>query len=518
MARNSQIVIAKNIKIDKEYKEVLDYSEQQMLNLIDTNKVATALDYSFIRDRGSISTHFTYNQCLQCNYMAFQNPDYANKWFFAWIDDVRYVNDGTTEIYYTIDSWSTWFDYLIVTSSFVIREHVQDDTRGLHTLPENVETGDYITYSSGEIYDNDSTIVIATTFYPTSSSTGQDETGSFAFGIYSGARLYAMKDYAAANTFIQWCSGNGKLDSIQYIFMIPNWIIRRDDWTEPIADFTDLNGFMDATSINTALQVPSSLGSYTPKNNKLLTFPYSFFAISNNAGNNLIVKYEDLNIGESSFKIITEGTVTPSGSIKSYVESNLEGVTNYDVGITGAKYPICSWAGDVYTNWITQNGANYAVELLGGALQIGGGYLASNPAMMVSGITSIASSVANVYQHQFMSDDVRGNINSGDVAFTTGNNTMVYAFRGIKEEYAKVIDEYFSRYGYLVNTNKVPNISGRTYWNYIQIAESETLGFGEIPQRFLDEINRIARTGTTVWHDHANIGDYTLNNAILPIS
>ncbi len=515
MARNSKIVIAKNIRIDKEYKEVLDYTEQQMLELVDSNKVAQALDYSFIRDKGTISTHFTYADCLKCNYMAFQNPDYDNKWFFAWIDDVRYVNDGTTEIMYTIDSWSTWFSKLNVTSSFVIREHVMDDTRGLHTLPENVETGDYITYSSDEIYNNDSTIVIATTFYPTSSSSGNDETGSFAFGIYSGAKLYAMKDYSAANTFISWCASNGKLDSIQYIFMIPNWIIRRDEWAEPISDFTDLNGFFDATEIDTEVNIPTTLGTYTPVNNKLLTYPYSYFAISNNAGNNLIVKYENLNVGGQAFNIKTQGTVTPSGSIKTYVESNLEGVTNYDVGITGFKYPICSWAGDVFTNWLTQNGVNITLDIIGGALGMAGGLATNNPSSAIGGFMSIANSVASIHQHSFMSDNVQGNVNSGDVAFTTDNNNMTYAYRGIKEEYARVIDSYFSRYGYKVNENKIPNITGRAYWNYIQIAESETLGHGEIPQRFMDEINRIARTGTTIWHSHNNIGNYSLNNSIV---
>lgn len=518
MARNSKIVIAKNIKIDKEYKEVLDYSEQQMLNLIDTNKVATALDYSFIRDKGTISTHFTYSQCLQCNYMAFQNPDYDNKWFFAWIDDIRYVNDGTTEISYTIDAWSTWFDYLSVTSSFVIREHVQDDTRGLHTLPENVETGEYVNHSTGTLYENDATVVIATTFYPTSSSTGTDVSGSFAFGIYSGARLYAMKDYAATNQFLSWCASNGKADSVQYIFMIPNWIIRRDEWAEPIADFTDINGFYDATTISTQLTVPTTVDGYTPKNNKLLTFPYCFLGVSNNAGANIIYKYEDIELTNNKFTVYSDGTVTPSGSIKTYIPSYKEAITSYDGGITGAKYPICSWATDVFTNWLTQNGVNIALDVAGGIMTAIGGIGTQNAATFGSGIMSIASTVASVYQHSLASDTVQGNVNSGDVAFTTNNNVMSYAFRGVKSEYAKVIDEYFSRYGYLVNTNKVPNISGRAYWNYIQIAESETLGFGEIPQRFLDEINRIARTGTTVWHDHANIGDYTLNNAIVPIS
>ena len=514
MARSSKIIIAKNIKLDKEYKEVLNYSESDMLTLINSKKVAESNNYSFIRETGTISVAFSYSDCLQCNYMAFQNPDYSNKWFFAFIDDVKYINNNTVQIEYTIDVWSTWFSKLTVSSAFVIREHVNNDTVGLHTLPENVETGEYITYNSNEIYNNNCTIVIATTFLPSSASTGQDVSGSFAFGIFSGAKLYAMYDYASATTFINWCAGNGKLDSIQYIFMVPDWILRRSEWA-PFTDWVDINGFLDATVINTDLQVPTTLNSYTPKNKKLLCYPYSYFAISNNAGGNMIIKYEDLNIGATTFRIKTQGTVTPGCSIKTYVEQNLEGVTNYDVGLTGAKYPICSWSGDVFTNWLTQNGVNIAVDVAGSLLNMGMSAMSLNPQGVASSTMGIAQTVASVYQHSLAPDPVKGNVNSGDVAFTTDNNVMTYAYRGIKEEYARVIDSYFTRYGYKINQNKIPNITGRRYWNFIQIANSDTLGYGEIPQKFMDEINRIARSGVTIWHSHDNLGDYTLNNIII---
>ena len=92
--RNSEIIICKNIKLDKDYKNVLNYTENQMLALCRGNAVATATDYSFIRkEKGYIKTSFSYNDALKCNYLSFQNKDYSNKWFFAFIDDVEYVSD-----------------------------------------------------------------------------------------------------------------------------------------------------------------------------------------------------------------------------------------------------------------------------------------------------------------------------------------------------------------------------------------------------------------------------------------
>lgn len=143
MATNlkSRIILAKNIKMDRNYNNVLSYSEDEILSLCQTNKVVEADNYSFIRTNQTILCGFDYEICLQANYIAFQNPDYSNKWFFAWIDEVNYKGDNNTEIVYTIDSWSTWFDYWQPQTCFVAREHVNDDTIGVNTVDEGLSVG-----------------------------------------------------------------------------------------------------------------------------------------------------------------------------------------------------------------------------------------------------------------------------------------------------------------------------------------------------------------------------------------
>ena len=141
---NSKILLVKNIHIDRQYTNVLSYSEAQMLELCQANLVAQADNYSFLRPTGSIMAGFTYAQCLQANYIAFQNPDYSNKWFFAWIDEVIYKGDKNTEITFTIDAWSTWFDKWQKKTCFINRQHVNDDRIGLHTIAENLDIGEVI--------------------------------------------------------------------------------------------------------------------------------------------------------------------------------------------------------------------------------------------------------------------------------------------------------------------------------------------------------------------------------------
>lgn len=137
----SRIILCKNIKMDKNYNNVLSYSEEEMLNLCLANKVAELDDYAFIRTNNVISTNFSYETVLQSNYIAFQNKDYSNKWFFAWIDDIIYKGDRNTQIMYTIDSWSTWFDYWNANTCFVAREHVNNDTIGANTVDEGISVG-----------------------------------------------------------------------------------------------------------------------------------------------------------------------------------------------------------------------------------------------------------------------------------------------------------------------------------------------------------------------------------------
>ena len=84
-----------------------------------------------------------------CNYLMFQNTGYMDasgrtRWFYAFIDRVDYVNEATSEIFYTIDPMQTWlFDFKLA-DCMVEREHVRDDTIGANIVAEPVTAGQYI--------------------------------------------------------------------------------------------------------------------------------------------------------------------------------------------------------------------------------------------------------------------------------------------------------------------------------------------------------------------------------------
>lgn len=78
----------------------------------------------------------------------------------------------------------------------------------------------------------------------------------------------------------------------------------------------------------------------------------------------------------------------------------------------------------------------------------------------------------------------------------------------------KIIDDFFSRFGYKINKIESPNIVGRACWNYVEIGQNECIGYGSVPTVFMNEINQACRNGVTIWHNHSNLGNYNLDNSI----
>ena len=143
IAPDSKIYFLQNIKLDEGYINTLNWStlaDQVRYFRSNTYVFVDALSYiryadGVIRIKGAMRTFY------KCNYMMFQNTSFENKWFYAFIKKIDYVNNSTVEITYDIDVFQTWFAVPRFNDVFVEREHVADDTVGLHTIDEGIPTG-----------------------------------------------------------------------------------------------------------------------------------------------------------------------------------------------------------------------------------------------------------------------------------------------------------------------------------------------------------------------------------------
>jgi hypothetical protein len=79
------------------------------------------------------------------NYCMYQNENYSNKWFYAFITNIAYVNDNCSFISIKTDTFQTWQFDLDYKQSFIEREMLStnDDVPGANLVPESLETGEY---------------------------------------------------------------------------------------------------------------------------------------------------------------------------------------------------------------------------------------------------------------------------------------------------------------------------------------------------------------------------------------
>lgn len=305
------------------------------------------------------------------------------------------------------------------------------------------------------------------------------------------------------------------------MFMVPTFLvevaINRQDHLYAGSDTVISKYINTDRTDNINLDLTNSiLDGYTPKNRKLLTFPFNYLLVSNNSGNEIIYRYEDFytitngekNVVPPSFVI--QSCLTPSGSIR-MKPFNYKGIAMNEVeGINLGKFPICSWDTDVYTNWLTQNGVNIGLNAAGSLLSIGASAMTGNPIGVASGVLGIANSVGEIYKESLVPPQAEGNINCGDVVTASGNNDFHFQCMSIKREYAEIIDGFMSMYGYKTNKVKIPNITGRSNWNYVKTINANLLG--DIPQEDIQELKDIFNEGVTLWHNPETFLDYSQNN------
>ena len=547
MNRNSIIIFAKGIKMDREYKNILDYDESNLLTLLRSQNhlVAEIPTCSFIRQNESIMADTTYNNAIQSNYIAFQNPDYSNKWFFAWIDEVTYISNKNVEIKYTIDEWSTWGSSITKKACFVEREHVADDTIGLHTIDEGLKcvNFDVKNVTIDPLYLQDPYIVVMSTYDPADDSNMSGAT--IWNGTVNGAKAYIFRFNIQQQTrgvidferFLMLLNARDKLDAVQNIYIVPCAVLGLEPsegtsvLTPHTATYTIVGQTittqyytLDAFTFNPKTFTTSVTNfyndlTYQSHNNKCLCYPYHYLYVTNNSGNANIYKgelFSNKNDIEFSNQLVLSPGVSGRIAPLNYKGSSY----NYDESITLGKFPNCGWANDQFINWLTANAVNEPTKILNNLLGAQSSYNSANTSkatdiQKVSGgigvVTNVASIIGDFYGASLLPSTSAGS-NVGDVGFSTYSLRFDFYNMMLRDEEIRIIDNYFTRFGYKVNALKIPEFNSRTYWNYIKIADGENIGYGAIPSKAMDTINGFFRNGVSVWHNHSNLGDFSLAN------
>ena len=478
-------------------------------------------DATYQRKDNVIRFPAPYDDIIQYNYVMYRNEGYSDKWFYAYITSMEYINDNMTAVSIKEDVFQTWqFDFRYK-PCFVEREHTNNDTIGNNTVPENLEIGEYV---------NNGTTVDQIFAHPSGTNpyrivAAVSDTGPLQFpdgfenipvynSVPSGLTYVVLKYNTTIEGIKTLYENQGKADAINSIFLVPYSSI--DDSS---ISWQGNYGFLAALFADKSLGIftanrPNNINGYRPRNGKLFTYPYCCLYLSNNCGSDVEMRWEDFSGGSASFESFC---VINAGCGIKVVPKNYKGLASYyNEGIMGCKLPVCGWNSDTYTNWLTQNGVNIAWQDTQAAASLAALGFTSMPALAVGAIGALKMVGDNLNERQRMKavpDQARGNLNGSDINFAHDKAGFTIYPVSIKAEFAQIVDDFFSMFGYKTNRVKIPNIKGRENWNYLKTVSSYV--GGDIPQDSINEYKGLLDRGITFWHNPSTFMDYSQSNNIV---
>lgn len=518
----STIYLCANVPLDPAYGDVINFASLAAQTAYFQGKVFQRYEkYTFQRVQSSvpggrpaysIRVDAISESIRQCNYIMFQNTSMGTKWYYAFVSEINYISPKNTELVYQIDWYQSFqFDFTIL-PSFVEREHSATNALFENFEPEPVSIDGYKYILGPETFNANPHIIVCTS----TDVTGKIANGQMINNIYSACQYHDFTDAGSANALISQYANEGRLEAVVSVFMSPF-------------------GMNDTAERQWSIPGNPYIEGYTPRNNKLLSYPYCsvIMADMNNTRQELRYEYfKGAGVGAATtmnFRIISCFGPSPSLAIVPDYCS----VRNFSYGIETQDMPVCAWAGDVFANWIGKNKWTTVAPLAQMGLfstSFGGGGNAQEMMNNVSftpnttGTGIFNSSGINGFNSPLMG--LKAMLPMGMGSKVQEANAMYRAspevsmpmssqlnfslqrigfslyYKCISAQNAACIDDYFDAFGYATNRLKVPNVWGRARFNYVK-----TRGLmisGDLPTEAANVIHGMFNSGVRFWH-----GDFT---------
>nr|DAE09274.1 MAG TPA: Major tail protein [Podoviridae sp. ctdKF3] len=507
------------------------------------------------KERNYVAVETNAELLYNVNYMMFQNSNFANKWFYAYVTEIEYKNHNTSWVYYEIDPFQTWLFELNFKQSFIEREHTPrynaDGTPVINTIDEGLNYGSeykIIDDSSYKNYGDTIFILVTSKDYlhklpdglerPFPENIGNVPQGFFNYIFpisLSGYKEYTYKNFS----LMSWAEFYDKLNQdTAFVGKVVNLTL---------LDFVPLNVSVDNANANITNMDNVSLynarndlgltgsilyindGAFTPSvidcgnkyssfpnyaESKLLMYPYSYTKVTDMRGNEFDIKNEHITGQDLKFSV--RGSIAPQCKT-AYEVVNYKDKTNLLDGIINNNVSSMAIIDD-YTAAYLQGNQNVlmtgaAVNVVSSIASIVGNSMIGNIGGAVSsgvgGITDILMLNAKMKDIDNHPSNLRNQGNNYNFDFAnkyTGIRIIKYT---VTDEYQKILTDFFKMYGYKVNRVKVPNLHTRQSWNYVKTVDCTIVA--NIPQGDLNSIKQMFNKGITLWHN-TDVGNYNLSN------
>lgn len=482
----------------------------------------TANNCTYIRKDNILSVEYNadFLDTNGINYVMYNNPEIGeNRWFFAFVTAIEYRAMKTAYLHLKTDVFTTYQFDIVKNNCFVEREHVSNDSIGAHTLPEAVPVDNYQFYK----YTYNNTHL--------SADTSAEYANNYLVNVVTADQLNFVSNTVRSGWFL-----SGMIQPYFMYFVTPSEIISfvREITTEnpqtiigiyPVPQYfiQNLNTFTVVTTPNnvtvyipkittitktsTTITQHYDFSGYTPKNNKLYTYPYRYITMTDYNGQNKILKYELL--GNNIFNMVVTLGVNPSFAM---YPDYYGGKKSIDSGLITNGFNPIPYITDSYQEYLALNQNSLNFNFISDIGHIFTSTIKGDLGGAVDSAIGAIGRAAELADRQKIPDSPHA-IGGGSL-LTYSNNLGVDIFdTTVDREYAEIIDNYFTMYGYAVNITKIPQWDSRENWNYIKTIDCNFSG--KIPMSDKQALNDLFNNGITIWHKPEKFGKYDGNNNIV---
>lgn len=546
---NSVIQLFRGINLDNRYMHTIYFASASAQNTWFTSKVAYTYNaQSYTRyTRNQVKLKADATQIMDCTYLRFMNDRTTDMWYYAFINSVEYINENTALVTYEIDVMQTWFIQKgSVRPCMIRREHSLEDGLTANLEPEPIGSDSY----QYEFIDDCNTIGenvnVFNNMSVVANTTGRPSNYPDIGGLYSGTKY----THNECNLIGDYSDVTDMLDGL-----IGSWDVEQRQ-EEVLNLFTFPTFFCTHNGAQKTLDATPVYANYTPKNKKLMSYPYSYLFCTTQDGDASQYRWEFFKHpypNEINFEIY--GNMNGGGQIICYPRKYMGVEDNIDVGVTMDDFPKNAFNYDAYQAWVASGGktklenaqkiltakgvnnilsdiGNAANTMVQGGASVEGALSSSNASP--ANITSSASGALNAslqagariantmlelkeaqnkidYQWKDVMYKPNETVGKSMSSVAVANRKLNFYFYNahVIDDEMRRLDDFFSMYGYAVNHVKYPNLTGRQYWNFVQTENCVIAG--NMPASSKEAIARIFDGGITFWHNGDNVGNYGIS-------
>lgn len=502
--------------------------------------IKTYDNFQYIKKNNTIVVDGEVDLLYNCNYIMYQNNNFTNKWFYAFIDRIEWASNSSVRLYVSTDVIQTWFFDITYYDSYVDRCHSDTDVAGDNIVPEDFSVGNPGGYQVAGSTDlaPDGIALFATATYA-----GESRTGSVNSGIYSGGQNLVdfHIDNPGVGSILDSYVKNGTATAVIKLQQYP---------------YKLKNGPM-AVSFS---KYPSSISGYTPKNKKMLSsaFVTCFMSMYGQETdfNPVFITDSKVNIKVSADQ--TSGTI--SAFVENYSDGSISTISMF------ASIPESGWSYNQYKNdynlhsgsnamyvqrSVAQRTADYvsagtntaasALDTAGSIFRTGVSLVgaAGVPALGLSraleNIGSTARSFGEANQaltalnsfaggYDSISQDLAtisenynapatGGMSASNGYIATGKTMFSYGYKVLPRDIVERCDKFLTVYGYKQSEYRAINLHARASWTYIKT--NGLNASGNFPDDDMNIIKRAFNNGIFFWVYTATYGNFGQNNAIV---